>query len=83
VSIRVHEQGVKQALFIRLALFFVIVLAAFVICVVLDALLASYTCHDRRLWEGGAVALVCNAGFVLESFVLRHVMKKRRFGRDL
>jgi putative flippase GtrA len=73
----------KQVLFVRLALFFTIVLASFVTCLALDGLLASHTCHDRRLWEGGAVALVCSVGFVLESFVLRHVVKRRNFGREL
>lgn len=43
----------------------------------LEVLLAHRTYHDRRLWEGGAVALVCNVGLVLEGLVLRHLSRKK------
>lgn len=44
----------------------------------LEVLLASYTLHDRRLWEGGVVALVINGGNVLADLVLQRVNAKKK-----
>ena len=57
----------KRVLFLRFVPLFAIGLAGFITYLVLDGFLASCTYHDRRLWEGGAVALVCNAGLALKS----------------
>ncbi len=67
----------KRVLILRLALFFAIGLTGFVTYLGLDVLLSDYTLHDRRLGEGGAVALVCNIGLASEEFVFRRVAKKK------
>ena len=56
---------------------FVIVCAGIATYWGLEVLLASYTDHDRCLWEGGAVALVINGGLALANLVLRRVGAKR------
>ena len=62
---------------LRFVMVFAIGLAGLGTYWVLEVLLASCTYHDRRLWEGGAVALVCNAGLVLEGLVLRRLCRKK------
>lgn len=63
-----------------IALGLVTVLAGVATCWGLDRLLASYTDHDRRLWEGGAVALVINGGLALEGLVFRRGAAKKEEG---
>lgn len=67
----------KRALVLGLARALVYVLVGLVTCWVLDVLLKSYTYHDRLLWEGGAVTLIYNIGFILEGPVLRHLAREK------
>ena len=62
---------------LRFAMVFAIGLAGLGTYWALEVLLASYTYHDRRLWEGGTVGLVCNVGLLLEGLVFRRLCRKK------
>jgi len=67
----------KRIVVLRSVMVFAIGLAGLGTYGVLEVLLTNYTYYDRRLWEGGAVALVCNVGLVFEGLVLRHRCRKK------